>query len=346
MNKRRLKEYIFISISRISAVLAASLLILIIATILIKALPALSLNYILTSESDAKGFNAGIANCIVGTLVLASLAILIAAPISICVAIYMAEYTKDNLSAKVISFLIDLLAGTPSIVLGVVGFIVLVISLRYVTNGFSLIAGAIALAILVVPTVARAAEESLRRVPEDIKEAAYGLGSTKWEMIKNIAVPHAMPGIVTGLVLGIGRAAEESAIVVLTAGYSQYMIRFGFGGTSNPNIFNDIFGGFYINNFSKLMDFCGNIPHTPIFDIGNLCMNLFSFAERMYGPLVKFTPFQDGIASLPIAVYHGYEFQNMVPIANAFATAAVLIALVMVINIIARQIGKKYGSMQ
>jgi phosphate transport system permease protein len=346
MNKRKIKEKIFIAISTASALLASSLLILILATIIIKALPALSLAFILTTEHDSGGFNGGIANAIVGTLVLALSSLLIAAPLSVCVAIYMAEYAKENIFTKTVRFLIDLLAGTPSIVLGVVGFIILVVTLKYITNGFSLIAGAIILAILILPTITRSAEEALKRVPGDIKEASYAMGSTKWDMIKHISLPSAMPGIITGFVLGMGRAAEESAIVVITAGYSQYMIRFGVGAVnSNQNIFNDIFGDFYRNNFSMMMDFFRNTLHTPVFDIGNFFINMISSGGCMYGPIIKLVPFQEGIATLPITVYHGYEFQKMVPIENAFASATVLIVIVMALNLIARQIGKRYGAM-
>jgi len=183
----------------------------------------------------------------------------------------------------------------PSIVLGVIGFIIFVISMRTLTGGFSLIAGAAALAILVFPTMARTAEEALKTVPRNIKEASYALGSTKWEVIKNISVPYALPGIITGVVLGIGRAAEESAVVALTAGYTQFMPRF----------------------------------------------DLIHFTGKGFFMDTKIVPLQEGIASLPIAVYHSFEFANIVPRENGFATATVLIVIVMCINLFAKFIGRR-----
>lgn len=296
MNKRILKQKIFISLCIVSALITASFLILIVGLIFLKGSSSLTLSYILTTEHDASGWNAGILNAIAGTIILATMSVTIATPMALSVAVYMTEYSRENLFIKTLRFLIDLLAGMPSIVLGMLGFMILVVSLKYFTGGFSLIAGAIALSILVMPTIERAAEEAIKTVPNELKEGGFALGSTKFECIKSIVIPSAMPGIITGVVLGIGRAAEESAVVVLTAGYTQFMPRLGV------------------------------FPKEEIF------MHM------------KIAPFQEGIATLPIAVYHSFEFSNLVPIENGFATATVIIVIVMGINLMARFIGKRYGA--
>jgi len=297
MHKRKLKERLFVSISTASALLTASLLILILGAIFIKGSSSLTPAYVFTTENDARGFNEGIANAIVGTLILATGSVACCA-FSIALAVYLAEYAKRGSKfTSILRFMLDLLSGMPSIVIGMIGFILLVISLKFFTGGFSLIAGTLALSILIVPTMARAAEESLKNVPRNMKEASYALGSTKWGMIKGVSLPYALPGIITGIVLGIGRAAEESAVVVLTAGYTQFMPRFGLVAAPGKGIFMD----------------------------------------------TKIVPFQEGIASLPIAVYHSVEFSNKVPIENGFATATVLIIIVMLINLAAKTVSWKYG---
>jgi phosphate transport system permease protein len=296
MRKRRLKQKLFIALTAVSALITASLLILILGVIFMKGASALSLKYILTPENETPGFNQGIGNAILGTIILALSSVMLAIPLAISIAIYLSEYAKKGKFTSLLRFFIDLLAGMPSIILGIIGFIIFVISMRTLTGGFSLIAGSAALAILVFPTMARTAEEALKTVPRNIKEASYALGSTKWEVIKNICVPYALPGIITGVVLGVGRAAEESAIVALTAGYSQFMPRF------------------------DLIHFTGK----------GLFMD------------TKIVPLQEGIASLPIAVYHSFEFANMVPRENGFATATVLIVIVMCINLSAKFISRKY----
>jgi ABC-type amino acid transport system permease subunit len=120
------------------------------------------------------------------------------------------------------------LSGTPSIVLGIFGLLVLVYYLKPITGGYSLISGSIALTILIVPVIERSIEEAVHTVPHDLEEGSYALGATKWETTRFITIPSALAGIVTGIILGLGRAAEESAVVILTAGYTQFMPEFTF----------------------------------------------------------------------------------------------------------------------
>jgi len=252
MRKRKLKQNMFVAACTLSALITASLLIIIVGFIFMRGYSELNLKFLTTPEFTLEGAHMGIANAIVGTLILSITSVLLATPLAIAVAIYLAEYAKENIFTKTLRFLIDLLAGIPAIVIGAVGFLILVVELRYITGGFSLIAGMISLSILVMPTIERTAEEALKRTPRGIKEASYSLGSTKWEMIKRIVIPYSFPGIVTGIILGLGRAAEESAVIALTAGYSQAIPRFGFVPKE----------GFFMN--TKLAPFQEGIGSLPI----------------------------------------------------------------------------------
>jgi phosphate transport system permease protein len=288
--KRYLEEKIFVAIAGTATVLTALLLILIIGKIALEALPALTPYFLTTAEINTPGFGQAIANAIVGTICLSLLSVAFAIPLSIGTAIYFKKYARENLLSKVVRFLIDVLSGMPSIVLGVFGMLFIVIYLKPLTGGFSLLSGALAMAILILPVIERSAEEAISVVPKDLEDGSTALGGTKWTTIRKITIPYALSGIMTGIVLGIGRSAEESAIVVLTAGYSQ---------------------------FYPAVEVLSN-PKMP------------------FG--VQLGPFQEPIGVLSISVYHMFQFPNIVPKANGFAAALVLILLVMVINLSARVI--------
>jgi phosphate transport system permease protein len=290
MNIRLIKGRFFISLSYFCAIIVILALVFILGTITIKALPSLSLQFILTSEAAQPGYGGAIGNAVVGTLILAVCSTLLATPIAVGTAIYLKKYANDGLAVKAFRFLIDVLSGTPSIVLGIFGLLLLVFFMRTFTGGFSLISGSIALAILILPVIERAAEEAIDTVPQDIEDASYALGATKWDTIKYITIPSALSGILTGIVLGTGRAAEESAVVILTAGYTQFF---------------------------------------PEFRVAS--RDGFLFGMKIY-------PFQDLVATLPVAVYHSFEFPHMVSPSEGFAAAFVLIVIVMFINAITRLI--------
>ena len=198
MRKRRLKQNLFVALCTLSTLITASLLIIIVGFIFMRGYSELNLKFIITPEFTLEGAHMGVANAIAGTLILSISSVILATPLAIAVAIYLAEYAKENIFTKTLRFLIDLLAGIPAIVIGAIGFLILVVELRNITGGFSLIAGTISLSILVMPTIERTAEEALKRTPGGIKEASYALGSTKWQMIKRVVIPYSFPGIVTG----------------------------------------------------------------------------------------------------------------------------------------------------
>ncbi|ABS56433.1 phosphate ABC transporter, inner membrane subunit PstA [Methanoregula boonei 6A8] len=196
-----------------AAMAVLAILAIILGYIIINGLPAISWQFLTQSPTDL-GRGGGIFPAIVGTLYLVAGAILIALPLGVGAAIYLIEYTREGRITKLIRTGVDLLNGTPSIVFGLFGFAFLVLFLNV---GVSLIAGMITLALMVLPTVIRTTEEALKNVPQSLREGSLALGATKWQTIKNVVIPPAVPGIVTGAILSIGRAAGETAPIMFTA---------------------------------------------------------------------------------------------------------------------------------
>lgn len=174
---------------------------------------ALSWEFLTQEPSDA-GVAGGIFPAIVGTLYLVAGAIAIALPIGVGAATYLVEYTREGKITKIIRAGADLLNGTPSIVFGLFGFAFLVLALGF---GRSLIAGQVTLAFMILPTIIRTTEEALKSVPHALREGSFALGATRWQTIRKVVLPPAAPGVITGAILGIGRAAGETAPLLFTA---------------------------------------------------------------------------------------------------------------------------------
>lgn len=189
------------------------ILVVIIGYILINGLPVIDWEF-LTTGPDPGGRSGGIFPSIVGSLELIAGTALIAFPLGILTGIYLNEYARDTPYTRVIREAIDLLNGTPSIVFGMFGMIVFV---RYCGFGYSLLAGWITLAFMILPVIIRTTEEALKSVPPELREASRAMGATKWKTIYKVVIPAAMGGIVTGTILSIGRAAGETAPIMLTA---------------------------------------------------------------------------------------------------------------------------------
>ena len=224
--RRQATERIVKGVCLVTAFALVGILFLIISLIFINGLPSLSWYFITTPENAAKGLGEGIANAIVGTILISLSATILAAPFGFGTAVYMKRYAADNGITRAFRFLLEVLSGTPSIVIGIFAFLVFVIYLKKITGGFSLIAGSLALAILIMPVIERAIEDAIDRVPAELEEGSYALGATKWQTIHGITIPAAFSAILTGFTLGFGRAAEESAVVILSAGYTQYLPEF------------------------------------------------------------------------------------------------------------------------
>jgi phosphate transport system permease protein len=196
-----------------AAIAVLAILAIILGYIIINGLPAISWEF-LTQPPTNLGRSGGIFPAIVGTLYLVTGAILIALPLGVGAAVYLVEYTREGKITKLIRTGVDLLNGTPSIVFGLFGFAFLVL---FLDIGVCLLAGMITLALMVLPTVIRTTEESLKNIPQSLREGSLALGATRWQTIRNVVIPPAVPGIVTGAILSIGRAAGETAPIMFVA---------------------------------------------------------------------------------------------------------------------------------
>jgi len=196
------------------AAITLSVLVFILAYILAQGLPHVTWSF-LTESPESMGRKGGIFPMIVGTLLVGGLGVLVAAPIGVATAVYLTEYTREGRLTAVIRFGADCLAGIPSVIFGLFGFVFFAITLRL---GLSVLSGALTLALMVLPTIIRTSEEAIRAVPNAYREVSYGLGSTRWQTVTYVVLRSALPGISTGIVLSLGRSISETAAVMLTAG--------------------------------------------------------------------------------------------------------------------------------
>lgn len=194
--------------------LTVSVLVFIIAYILRRGLPVVSASFLTKNPVDM-GQAGGIFSTIVGTIALTLMAILIAAPLGVGTAVYLTEYTWESRVTRIIRFGADCLAGIPSIIFGLFGFILFVTKLKF---GWSILSGGLTLAFMLLPTIIRTSEEAIKSVPASYRLVSQSLGSTKWQTVTKVVLPSALPGIVTGVILSVGRSIGETAAVIFTAG--------------------------------------------------------------------------------------------------------------------------------
>ena len=196
------------------ALVTLGALLFIIAYVLSHGLPHVTRSF-LSESPRSMGREGGVFPMIVGTLWVTGLAVLIAAPVGVITAMYLTEYTREGTLTNLIRFGADCLAGIPSIIFGLFGFVFFVITLGM---GLSVLSGGLTLALMVLPTIIRTSEEAIRAVPRVYRDVGYGLGATRWQTVTKVVLRSAMPGICTGIVLSIGRSISETAAVMLTAG--------------------------------------------------------------------------------------------------------------------------------
>ncbi|NNK84489.1 MAG: phosphate ABC transporter permease PstA [Desulfobacterales bacterium] len=210
--RRRIFQSFAFSAFRIAAVINGIALFIIIYFMLTNGWRAITWTFLTQPPMDSmtKG---GILPCIIGTFCLAFGAILVAMPIGIASAIYLNEYARPGRALRLIRLGINNLAGVPSVVFGLFGLAFFVVILKM---GVSIIAGALTLGAMSLPVVIGATEEALKAVPDTYREASLGLGATKWQTIRKVVLPLALPGILTGAILGISRAAGETAPIMFT----------------------------------------------------------------------------------------------------------------------------------
>jgi len=198
-----------------------AVLLFILAFILVHGLPHITWAF-LTQSPASMGRQGGIFPMIVGTVLVSGLAVLLAAPIGVGTAVYLSEYTREGRLTSAIRFGSDCLAGVPSIIFGLFGFVFFAITLGM---GLSVLSGALTLALMVLPTIIRTSEEAIRRVPNSYREVSLGLGGTRWQTVFYVVLRSALPGISTGIVLSLGRSISETAAVMLTAGSGMRLPR-------------------------------------------------------------------------------------------------------------------------
>jgi len=202
-----------------AALLTIGMMILILFHVLREGLPSLRLRFFLDSPKEM-GREGGILPTIIGTMALTLVAILVATPLGVGTAIFLREYTREGRVSRLIRFGTDCLAGVPSIIFGLFGFVFFVI---YLNMGWSILSGGLTLAAMILPTIISTSEEAMKAVPHSYREVSYSLGGTKWQTVMHAVLPSALPGIFTGILLGIGRSVGETAAVILTAGSSLVM---------------------------------------------------------------------------------------------------------------------------
>ena len=203
----------------LSAAIAVSVLLMIICYVTVRGIGSVSLEFLTTVTSARKG-TVGIAGNIVNTLYIIVITLVIATPIGVGSAIYLNEYAKPGKIVRIIEFTTETLSGIPSIIFGLFGSVFFGTTLKL---GYSLLTGALTLSLMILPLITRNTQEALRTVPDSCRSGALGMGAPKWHMIRTIQRPSAMPGIITGVILAIGRIVGESAALLFTAG-SGYLL--------------------------------------------------------------------------------------------------------------------------
>jgi len=209
---RKVKNRVMALLTLLCVLLAVLPLVMIFSYTLAQGIGALNLDFFLHMPKPVGEAGGGMANALVGTLILIGLGSLVGLPVGVLAGIYLAEY-GNNPFASTVRFLADVLSGVPSIVVGVVAYTLVVIPMK----SFSALAGGVALGILMIPTITRTTEEMIRLVPASYREAGLALGVPHWKTVVRIVLPVAGRGIMTGVVLGIARAAGETAPLLFTA---------------------------------------------------------------------------------------------------------------------------------
>ena len=212
--RRRVYDGVMKGLVLLGAGLTIALLVALIGYILVRGLPHVTWQLLSTSPSMMKG-TIGILPNILNTLYLILFTLLISLPLGVGAAVYLTEYAKSRRFAEMVEFATETLAGIPSILYGLVGMLFFCQMLGFKT---SLLSGGCTLVVMILPTIIRTTQESLKTVPQSYREGALGLGASKWHMIRTIVLPSSLDGIVTGCILSVGRIVGESAALLFTAG--------------------------------------------------------------------------------------------------------------------------------
>ena len=223
--KKRVSDKVLNGLIQFCSALSVLVIVVIIGYILYRGVPKFDFSYLVNTTSIMND-TVGILPNIINTLYIIVITLLVAGPIGIGGAIYLNEYSKNSKFVGIISFTTEVLAGIPSIIYGLFGML-------FFGNvcglGFSILTGSLTLAIMILPIISRNTQTALETVPKSYREAALGIGATKWYMIRTVLLPSAIPGILTGVILGMGRIVAESAALLFTAGSVAILPRNIFG---------------------------------------------------------------------------------------------------------------------
>lgn len=215
----RMSDTVLTGLIYLCAGVSMMILIGIMGYVFVRGIPNISWSFLTTVTSTRKG-TFGILGNIVNTLYIVVLTLLIATPIGVGAAIYLNEYARPGKLVRAIEFTTETLSGIPSIIFGLFGMVFFGTALKL---KYSILTGALTLTLMILPIITRTTQEALKTVPDSYRTGALGIGATKWYMIRTILLPSAMPGILTGVILAIGRIVGESAALLFTAGSGYYL---------------------------------------------------------------------------------------------------------------------------
>jgi len=226
MNKRiRLSELVVRLLIYMAAMVSVLLLVGILLYVFSRGIGSVNLTFLTTVTNTLNG-TVGIAGNIVNTLYIIVITLLIATPVGIGSAIYLNEYAKQGRLVRAIEFTTEILSGIPSILFGLFG---MVFFGNVLGLGYSILTGSLTLTLMILPLITRNTQEALKTVPDSYRSGALGMGAAKWHMVRTILLPSAMPGILTGVILAIGRIVGESAALLFTAGSGYLLPKAGAG---------------------------------------------------------------------------------------------------------------------
>lgn len=217
INRRKLYKIVMGSLMGVSVIITCALVIFLIGYVLWKGIPSITWELLSTSPSYLAG-QIGILPDIMNTIYIVVATLIIVLPLGVGAAIYLTEYAKNKKLVGVIEYAAETLSGIPSIIYGLVGMLFFC---QFLNMQTSLLAGALTLVIMNLPTIMRTTQESLKTVPESYREGAFGLGAGKWRVIRTVVLPGCVDGVITGCILAVGRILGESAALLFTAGFAH-----------------------------------------------------------------------------------------------------------------------------
>ena len=223
--KKKISDFVIKALINMAAGISVLLLVVILVYVFVKGIGSVNWKFLTTVTSTLNN-TVGIAGNIINTLYIIVITLLIATPVGIGSAIYLNEYAKPGRLVRAIEFTTETLSGIPSIIFGLFGMVFFGNALRL---GYSILTGSLTLTLMVLPLITRNTQEALKTVPDSYRSGALGMGATKWYMIRTILLPSAMPGIITGVILAIGRIVGESAALLFTAGSGYLLPKAGMG---------------------------------------------------------------------------------------------------------------------